>query len=95
MLVDCLTLWLSNRLLRDDDLDAATAQLVASLAAAKGPVVLVSNEVGWGIVPENALARRFRDAQGRLNQAVAAACGTVVLVAAGLPLVMKGALPSA
>ena len=93
LLVDCLTLWLSNRLLRGDDVEPAGKHLVETLAAAVGPVVLVSNEVGWGIVPENALTRRFRDAQGRLNQAVAAACSTVVLVAAGLPLVLKGTLP--
>ncbi len=90
VLVDCLTLWLSNRLLRGDDIEAASDALLASLAGAGGPVVLVSNEVGFGIVPDNALARRFRDAQGRLNQAVAAVCGSVVLVAAGLPLVLKG-----
>ena len=90
VLVDCLTLWLSNRLLRGDDIEAASDALLASLAGASGPVVLVSNEVGFGIVPDNALARRFRDAQGRLNQAVAAVCGSVVLVAAGLPLVLKG-----
>ena len=90
LLVDCLTLWLSNRLLRDDDLVAASDALVAALGAAAGPIALVSNEVGQGIVPENALARRFRDAQGRLNQRVAQACRSVVLVVAGLPLVIKG-----
>lgn len=93
VLVDCLTLWLTNRMLRGDDFEAAGTALVDSLAAATGPVVLVSNEVGWGIVPDNALARRFRDAQGRLNQAVAAACDCVVMVAAGLPLALKGSLP--
>ena len=93
VLVDCLTLWLSNRLLRGDDIEAAGEHLLASLAMATGPVVLVSNEVGWGIVPENALARRFRDAQGRLNQTLAGACGTVVMLVAGLPFLMKGALP--
>ena len=92
LLVDCLTLWLSNHLLRDDDVEAAGDALTAALAASSTPIVLVSNEVGWGIVPENVLARRFRDAQGRLNQTIAAACSTVVLVAAGLPLVLKGTL---
>jgi adenosylcobinamide kinase/adenosylcobinamide-phosphate guanylyltransferase len=94
LLVDCLTLWLSNLLLRGDDLEAASLGLVAALRDLPAPIVLVSNEVGWGIVPENALARRFRDAQGRLNQQIAAACPTVVLVAAGLPLVLKGILPT-
>ena len=91
LLVDCLTLWLTNLMLSDPprDLDAAETELVAALREARGPVVLISNEVGLGIVPENALARRFRDAAGRLNQTVAAACDTVELVAAGLPIVLK------
>ena len=93
LLVDCLTLWLSNRLLRGDDVEAAGDALAATVAAAAAPIVLVSNEVGWGIVPENGLARRFRDAQGRLNQKMAVVCQSVVLVAAGLPLALKGALP--
>ena len=94
VLIDCLTLWLSNRLLRGDDVEAAGDALAAALRSAATPIVLVSNEVGWGIVPENALARRFRDAQGRLNQKIAAACPIVVLLAAGLPLVLKGTLPT-
>jgi len=89
VLVDCLTLWLSNLLLADADLDAATAGLRAALARFEGHVVLVANEVGFGIVPDNALARRFRDAAGRLNQAVAARAGEVMLVVAGLPLKLK------
>ena len=89
LLVDCLTLWLSNLMLRGDDVEAATEAFAARVPRLPGTAIFVSNEVGWGIVPENALARRFRDAQGRLNQRIAAACGTVVLVAAGLPLVMK------
>src|SRR5262249_6106714 len=72
MLVDCLTLWLSNLMLAGADIEVESARLEAALAQAKGPVVLVSNEVGFGIVPDNALARRFRDAQGRLNQRIAA-----------------------
>jgi adenosylcobinamide kinase/adenosylcobinamide-phosphate guanylyltransferase len=89
VLVDCLTLWLSNVMLAGRDVEAASNELVAALAAAAGPVVLVSNEVGLGIVPDNALARRFRDAQGRLNSRVAEIADRVVLVAAGLPLTLK------
>ena len=89
ILVDCLTLWLSNLMLSGRDLDAATQGLVECLSGLAGPVVLVSNEVGLGIVPDNAQARRFRDGAGRLNQAVAAGCQQVVLVAAGLPLILK------
>jgi adenosylcobinamide kinase/adenosylcobinamide-phosphate guanylyltransferase len=90
MLVDCLTLWLSNLMLADADIDAETDRLDDALAQAQVPVVLVSNEVGLGIVPDNALARRFRDVQGRLNQRVAARADRVVLMVAGLPLVVKG-----
>lgn len=89
-LVDCLTLWLSNLMLGGHDIPAASEALLASLARQKAPVVLVTNEVGLGIVPENALARAFRDAAGTLNQAVAAAADEVVLVACGLPLTLKG-----
>ena len=89
VLVDCLTLWLSNLILAGRDLDAESRRLAAVLAAPRGPWVAVSNEVGFGIVPDNALARRFRDAAGRLNQTVAAAAGEVFLVAAGLPLRLK------
>lgn len=90
VLVDCLTVWLGNLFHLADDIDRASLDLLAALADANGPVILVSNEVGLGIVPENALARAFRDAQGRLNQAVAAAANRVVFVAAGLPLIIKG-----
>ncbi len=84
------TLWLSNIMLRDDDVAARQADLLACLGRAAGPVVFVSNEIGLGLVPETPLGRSFRDAhQGRLNQAVAAACARVVFVAAGLPLVLK------
>jgi adenosylcobinamide kinase / adenosylcobinamide-phosphate guanylyltransferase len=88
--VDCLTLWLSNRLLAEADLEAEQAALLAAVAAARCPLWLVSNEVGMGIVPESALGRRFRDAAGRLHQALAAQAARVVFVAAGLPLTLKG-----
>ena len=93
VLVDCLTLWLSNRLLAEAELATESAALVAALAAHDGPVVAVSNEVGLSIVPDNALARRFRDAQGRLNQMVAARAERVVFTVAGLPLYVKGSAP--
>jgi adenosylcobinamide kinase/adenosylcobinamide-phosphate guanylyltransferase len=90
-LVDCLTLWLSNRMLAEADVEAEAADLEAAIASRRGPAVLVSNEVGFGIVPDNALARRFRDLQGRLNQRMAACAGRVILMVAGLPLVVKDA----
>jgi adenosylcobinamide kinase / adenosylcobinamide-phosphate guanylyltransferase len=90
VLVDCLTLWLSNRCLAGADIDAEVGQFANALARHAGPVVLVTNEVGSGIVPDNALARRFRDEQGRLNQRIAALADRVVLVVAGLPLILKG-----
>ena len=90
VLVDCLTLWLTNLLLGEADLAAASEALVAALADAPGPVVLVSNEVGFGIVPDNALARRFRDAQGMLNQRLARVCDATDLVVAGLPMRLSG-----
>lgn len=89
LLVDCLTLWTSNLLFAERDLDAETEALSGALAQASGPVILVANEVGLGIVPDNALARRFRDVAGRLNQAVAAAAQEVQFLAAGLPLRLK------
>jgi adenosylcobinamide kinase/adenosylcobinamide-phosphate guanylyltransferase len=89
VLVDCLTLWLSNQLLAGNDADAASAELQSVLADPRGTWVVVSNEVGLGIVPENALARTFRDAAGRLNQSVAALAGRVLFMVAGLPLQVK------
>jgi adenosylcobinamide kinase/adenosylcobinamide-phosphate guanylyltransferase len=89
ILVDCLTLWVSNLLGAASEVGAETAQLIEALQDAKGPVVLVSNEVGLGIVPDNALARAFRDHAGRLHQAVAAIADRVVFIAAGLPLTLK------
>jgi adenosylcobinamide kinase / adenosylcobinamide-phosphate guanylyltransferase len=90
LLIDCMTLWLTNRMLAETDLDAETARVEEALVRRSGFAVLVSNEVGYGIVPDNALARRFRDAQGRLNQRLAARADRVVLVVAGLPLLLKG-----
>ncbi len=89
ILVDCLTLWLTNRLLADADLKAEGDGLASALATAAGPVVLVSNEVGLSIVPDNALARRFRDEAGRLNQRIAAIADEAWFIAAGLPLRLK------
>ena len=93
LLVDCLTVWLGNLAHHARDVDAATQALLGALADAPGPVVLVANEVGLGIVPDNAMARAFRDRAGRLNQAVARVAGTVYFVAAGIPVVIKGAQP--
>lgn len=89
VLVDCLTLWLSNLMHAGRDIAAETAGLLTALTAVGFPVLLVSNEVGLGIVPDNRLARDFRDAQGRLNQAVAQAADHAIFMAAGLPLVLK------
>jgi len=90
VLVDCLTLWLSNIMHAERGPETEIQQLVEWLSQAAHPVVLVSNEIGLGLVPETPLGRRFRDAQGRLNQAVAAVVTNVVFVAAGLPLRLKG-----
>ncbi len=89
-LVDCLTLWLSNHLLADHDLEHQGRGLLRALAARAAPTVVVANEVGLGIVPDNALARRFRDAAGRLNQQVARQARAVAFIVAGLPLFPKG-----
>jgi adenosylcobinamide kinase/adenosylcobinamide-phosphate guanylyltransferase len=92
VLIDCATLWLTNQLLAEADLDAAEAGLIEALGTCPAPVVVVSNEVGLGLVPDSPLGRRFRDAQGHLNQRLAERADLVVLVAAGLPLVLKGTL---
>jgi len=89
VLVDCLTLWVTNLILSDQDTEKAFAGLLDALGAAAGPVVLVSNEVGLGIVPDNALARRFRDLAGALHRRVAERAERVVFMVAGLPLTVK------
>jgi adenosylcobinamide kinase/adenosylcobinamide-phosphate guanylyltransferase len=89
VLVDCLTLWLANLMEGPFDVEAQTARLEQTLAGRAGPTVLVSNEVGLGIVPHNALARRFRDLQGTLNQTVAAQAARVVMMVAGVPVAVK------
>lgn len=89
VLIDCLTLWLSNHLLAGSDLEAMSAELEHVLAAPRGPWFAVSNEVGLGIVPDNKLARQFRDAAGRLNQRIAERANTVLFMVAGLPVKVK------
>ncbi|MGO4333359.1 bifunctional adenosylcobinamide kinase/adenosylcobinamide-phosphate guanylyltransferase [Labrys sp. KB_33_2] len=89
VLVDCLTLWLTNLMLGGHDLKSAFLRLQESLGATSGPVVMVSNEVGLSIVPDNALGRAFRDEQGRLNQQIAALADQVIFMVAGLPMVVK------
>ena len=90
VLVDCLTLWITNLMMAGRDVEEASLQLVEVVRAFSGRLILVSNEVGLGIVPENRMARKFRDHSGRLHQRIAAAVPEVVFVAAGLPLRMKG-----
>lgn len=89
ILIDCLTLWLTNVILSEEDHERAVSDLLNALTDAPGVIVLVSNEVGSGIVPGNELARSFRDAAGKANQRVAKAVDEVVLITAGLPLFLK------
>ncbi|WP_293573659.1 bifunctional adenosylcobinamide kinase/adenosylcobinamide-phosphate guanylyltransferase [Phaeobacter sp.] len=91
-LLDCATMWLSNHLLADHDLERAQADLIAALTICPAEVVVVTNETGQGIVPDNKLARQFREAQGRLNILLAQTADTVVQVSVGLPHVLKGQL---
>ncbi|MCG6902456.1 MAG: bifunctional adenosylcobinamide kinase/adenosylcobinamide-phosphate guanylyltransferase [Rhodobacter sp.] len=93
VLLDCATLWLSNQMLAGADLASECETLLAALAGCRAAVLMVSNEVGQGIVPENPMARQFRDEQGQLNQRLAEMADLAVLVVAGLPLVLKGRLP--
>jgi adenosylcobinamide kinase/adenosylcobinamide-phosphate guanylyltransferase len=89
VVVDCLTLWLSNLLLAGQDPGPAIAALAAAVGALAGPAILVSNEVGMGLVPDHKLGREFRDWQGRANAEIARVCDAAVFVAAGLPLQLK------
>lgn len=92
VLLDCITLWLSNLLLTEADIEFETDRLLNALAICKADVVVVSNEVGNGVVPDSALGRQFRNYQGRLNQRLAAQADNVVQVVAGLPRYLKGSL---
>jgi adenosylcobinamide kinase/adenosylcobinamide-phosphate guanylyltransferase len=93
VLLDCATMWLNNHVMAESDIAQAQTTLIEGLRMTSAQWIVVSNEVGQGIVPQNALARRFREAQGRLNIALAAQADLVVQVIAGLPLVLKGQLP--
>lgn len=90
IIVDCMTLWLTNLMMAEAHIEVRCDALVKVLSCVKTPVVLVSNEVGLGIVPDNKMARDFRDHAGRLHQQIAAVSKQVYFVAAGLPLTMKG-----
>ncbi len=90
LLIDCLTLWLSNLMHHDKNLEDETDNLIAATRTAPGRIIMVSNEIGLGLVPMEKLSREFRDAQGRLNQRIAAAADHVRFIAAGLPLILKG-----
>ncbi|MBL8906817.1 MAG: bifunctional adenosylcobinamide kinase/adenosylcobinamide-phosphate guanylyltransferase [Rhizobiales bacterium] len=93
ILIDCVTVWINNLIFHDRAVEPAVADFCAALSQAEGKIIMVSNEVGFGIVPENVLARRFRDLAGRANQSIAATADEVVLVVAGLPLTMKRSAP--
>ena len=93
VLLDCATLWLTNVILGEHDLEAETAKLLSAISSCPAPIVIVSNEVGQGIVPDNVLSRKFSNTQGKLNQTLAAQAGLVVAVMAGLPLALKGTIP--
>ena len=90
VVLDCLTLWLNNVMLHERDVEADIERSVACLEGVKGDVILVSNEIGLGLVPDTELGREFRDLHGRMNQRVAAVCDRVLFMVAGLPVVVKG-----
>ncbi len=90
LLIDCLTLWLSNLMHHDKNLKDETDNLIEAACTAPGRIIMVSNEIGLGLVPMEKLSREFRDAQGRLNQRIAATADHVRFIAAGLPLILKG-----
>jgi len=94
MLLDCATMWLSNRMESESDSEILIGDFIGAVSSASCPIVVVSNEVGSGVVPANRLARKFLAAQGELNQAIAEKSDLVVAVQCGLPCVLKGALPS-
>jgi len=87
--IDCLTLWLTNQMLAEAEIAPAVAALIEAFAQSPARLIVISNEVGQGIVPDNPLARRFRDEAGWMHQQVAAAADRVVMVVAGLPVVLK------
>jgi adenosylcobinamide kinase/adenosylcobinamide-phosphate guanylyltransferase len=89
VLVDCLTLWLSNVMFANGDVEGEIARLAKAMRALEGPAIVVSNEVGLGIVPETKLGRDFRDMQGMINREIAQVCDAVVFLAAGLPTLIK------
>lgn len=93
VLLDCATLWLSNQMLSHRDLATEINALLQALTTSQATIIVVSNEVGQGIVPDHKLGRQFRDAQGKLNQRIAAVSDLALLLVAGLPLVLKGTLP--
>ena len=93
VLIDCLTLWLSNQMQAEVDIDNEIAKLLTALSASPNPVICVSNEVGMGLVPDTPLGRQFRNLQGRLNRKIAERSDLAVFVVAGLPLTLKGTLP--
>ena len=93
VLIDCATMWLSNQMMEEADIAHATDTLLDALRSCAAPWVIVSNEVGHGIVPDSKLARQFREAQGRLNIALAREADLAVMVTAGLPQILKGTLP--
>ena len=89
ILIDCLTLWITNLMLTDTDIDTAINNLLTTIKTSPGEIILVSNEVGFGIVPENAMARRFRDFSGALHQKLALQAENVLLMVAGIPIMVK------